>query len=162
MKEVFEYLDKLKIKYNIIYHPPVYTTEQADKYIEKKEVVLSKSLFMTSKKNKNYYLFIMKDNIKLNIKNINQLINDKLQFATEEELKNKMNLTYGAVSLFGLLNNKDRDIKIFIDKDIVSEKIITFHPNDNKATIFISITDMFKVLDKLKYKYEIIDLKKTI
>lgn len=37
-----------------------------------------------------------------------------------------MNLKFGAVSLFGLLNNKDKDIKVYIDKELLNEDIITF------------------------------------
>ena len=41
---------------------------------------------------------------------------------------------------------------------LLNEKIITFHPNENTATIFITIDDMFKFLDNLNYKYQIIEL----
>ena len=37
-----------------------------------------------------------------------------------------MNLKFGVVSLFGLLNNKDKDIKVSIDKELLNEDIITF------------------------------------
>lgn len=37
-----------------------------------------------------------------------------------------MNLKFGVVSLFGLLNNKDKDIKVYIDKELLNEDIITF------------------------------------
>ena len=69
-----------------------------------------------------------------------------------------MNLVPGMVSIFGLLNNKDHDIKVFIDKAITYENKITFHPNDNTATMFISVNDMYKFLNTLDYKYEIIDM----
>ena len=69
-----------------------------------------------------------------------------------------MNLVPGMVSIFGLLNNNEHDIKVYIDKEITDKNLITFHPNDNTATIFISIDDMFKVLDELKYDFEIIDI----
>ena len=68
-----------------------------------------------------------------------------------------MGLKPGIVSLFGLLNNKEKDIKVYIDKDLLKEQIITFHPNDNIATIFISVKDMFNFLDKLEYNYQIME-----
>ena len=37
MNDVFEYLDNLEIKYEIVYHPAVLTTKEADKFIEGKE-----------------------------------------------------------------------------------------------------------------------------
>lgn len=158
MKEVFNYLDNLNIKYNVVNHPAAFTTLEADKYIEGMEGVRSKTMFMAGKKDRNFYLFIMDENKRLDIKKISGLIGDRLHFGKEEDLKSKMGLVSGMVSLFGLLNNKEHDIKVFIDKDVTLEKLITFHPNDNRATIFISVSDMFKILEDLEYNYELLDL----
>lgn len=54
MKQVLDYLENKNIKYEIIYHQPATTTEQADKYIEGKEGVRSKAIFMTNKKIKSF------------------------------------------------------------------------------------------------------------
>lgn len=70
----------------------------------------------------------------------------------------KMGLVPGAVSLFGLINNVEHDIKIYLDKEMLSEKFITFHPNDNTKTIFISIDDMYKFISLLGYEYSILEL----
>ena len=158
MKEVFNYLDNLSIKYDVVNHPAAYTTEEADKYIEGMEGIPSKTMFMAGKKDKNFYLFIMDENKRLDIKKLSNLIGDRLHFGKEEDLKRKMGLVPGMVSLFGLLNNKDHDINVYIDKDILNERLITFHPNDNRATIFIRVDDMLRILDDLKYEYKIIDL----
>lgn len=158
MKEVFNYLDNLNIKYNVVNHPAAFTTLEADKYIEGMEGIPSKTMFMAGKKDRNFYLFIMDENKRLDIKKISELIGDRLHFGKENDLKNKMGLIPGMVSLFGLLNNKEHDIRVFIDKDVTLEKLITFHPNDNSATIFISVSDMFKILDDLDYNYELLDL----
>ena len=158
MKQVLDYLETKNIKYEIIHHKPAMTTEEADKYIEGKEGVRSKTIFMTNKKDKKFYLIIMDDSKRLDIKKMNELTNDKLHFAKEKQLIEKLGLKPGTVSIFGLINNKDHDINIYIDKDIINEKLITFHPNDNTATIFISLQDMFKILDDLDYSYEVISL----
>ena len=89
---------------------------------------------------------------------MNEIINDKLHFAKEEQLIEKLGLKPGTVSIFGLLNNKDHDINIYIDKEIMNEKLITFHQNDNTATIFITVEDMLKIFDDLDYNYEVIEL----
>lgn len=158
MKKVLEYLKNKKMKYEIIYHPPAITTEEADKYIEGKEGIRSKTMFMANKKDKKFYLIIMDDSKRLDIKKMNEIINDKLHFAKEVQLIEKLGLKPGTVSIFGLLNNKDHDINIYLDKEIMNEKLITFHPNDNTATIFITVEDMLKIFDDLDYNYEVIEL----
>ncbi|MGM9878710.1 MAG: YbaK/EbsC family protein [Bacilli bacterium] len=157
MDKVFNFLDTIDVKYEIVYHPAVFSTEEADKFVEGKEGVLSKTLFMAGKKDHKFYLFIMDDSKRLDIKKMSKLVDDKLHFAKEEHLMKKMGLKPGVVSIFGLLNNDEHDINIYIDKEVMSERIITFYPNDNTATIFISTEDMIKYFDKLKYKYNIIE-----
>lgn len=49
-------LTNLKISFDIVEHPAVYTTEEADKYIAGKAGVRTKSLFLTNRK-KNTFLF---------------------------------------------------------------------------------------------------------
>lgn len=160
MKEqVFKELEKMGIEYEVVNHPPAFTTQEADAYIEGKEGVRSKTMFMSDKKKRNFYLLILDDSKRLDIKKIGEQINEKsLRLGNEENLKSKMNLQFGAVSPFGLLNNKEKDIKVYVDKEILNEKIITFHPNENDVTIFIKINDMFKFFDNLNYKYELIEM----
>ena len=157
MNEVKAFLKKLNINYDIVYHPAAWTTDDADKYIEGLDGVRTKTMFMAGKKDRNFYLIILDEDKRLDIKGLSEIIGDRLHFGKEEHLKEKMNLVPGMVSLFGLLNNNEHDIKVYIDKEIINENLITFHPNDNTATIFISIDDMFKVLNELNYDFEIID-----
>ena len=46
--------------------------------------------------------------------------------ASLNSLAEKMNLPAGTVSPFGLLNNEEKDIQVYFDKDIVSKDIMTF------------------------------------
>ena len=36
--------------------------------------------------------------------------------------------------------------------------LVGVHPNDNTATVFIKIKDMFKFIDNLGFTYEVIDM----
>ena len=157
MKEVLEYLNNRNIKYEIVNHPPAFTTEEADEYVKGKEGVLTKTLFMAGKKDKEFYLFITDDKKRINIKKMNELVGNKLHFGKEQDLLLKLGLKPGTVSIYGLLNNKEHDVNVYIDEEIIKEKIITFHPNDNTATLFILIEDMFNFLEDLDYDYNIIE-----
>ena len=54
MKEVYDFLDSNKIEYEVVKHPAVSNTIEADKYVEGMEGVLSKSIFMSGKKNRKF------------------------------------------------------------------------------------------------------------
>ena len=158
MEKVKEILDKLNIKYDIIYHPAVYTSEEADFYVRNIECSKAKNLFLAGKNDKKFYLFIIKDTKRLDIKKVSSIIGDRLHFGSEKYLKEKLNLTPGTVSIFGLINNKYHDIKTYIDKDLLEENLIAFHPNDNTATMLIHTNDIFKFMKELNFDYEIINL----
>lgn len=156
---VYETLKKMGISYDLVEHPPALTTEEADVYIEGKEGVRTKSLFLCNRKKSVYYLVIMDDAKRLDMKKLGDLINEKgMQFGSTEKLMEKMLLPAGVVSLFGLLNNAEKDIKVCLDKEMLSERFISFHANDNSKTIFISIDDIYKFITLLGYEYSTIDL----
>ena len=158
-KMVENKLKELEIDFKIVDHPPAFTTEEADKYIEGHEGVRTKSMFLTDRKKKNFYLVILDDYKRLDMDRFKDIVGEKkVKMASEDSLMEKMKLPAGTVSPFGLLNNEDHDIKFFMDKEIVDEEIMTFHPNTNDKTLFLKTKDLFKYLDNIGYEVNIIEL----
>lgn len=158
-KMVENKLKELEIDFKIVDHPPAFTTEEADKYIEGHDGVRTKSMFLTDRKKKNFYLVILDDYKRLDMDRFKDIVGErKVKMASEDSLMEKMKLPAGTVSPFGLLNNEDHDIKFFMDKEIVDEEIMTFHPNINEKTLFLKTKDLFKYLDNIGYEVNIIEL----
>lgn len=158
-QQVANKLHELGITFDVVEHPPAFTTEQADSYIEGMEGVRTKSMFLTNKKKTQYYLLIMDDKKRLDMNDFKiQVGADRIRMASLNSLAEKMNLSAGTVSPFGLLNNEERDIQVYFDKEIIDEERMTFHPNTNEKTIFISTEDLFKFLKDLGYYYQVLEL----
>lgn len=158
-EQVKQKLDELSIPFKIVEHPPVYTTQEADKYVEGIAGVKTKSLFLTDRKKQNFYLVFMDDEKRLDMAKFAELVDQKhVKFASETLLMDKLGLKPGFVSVFGLLNNKDKDVKVYFEKDIVGDLPLTFHPNDNTKTIFVSVGDLFKFLKAIGFQYQIIEM----
>lgn len=158
-QQVAKKLQELGITYDVVEHPPAFTTEQADSYIEGLEGVRTKSMFLTNKKKTQYYLLIMDDKKLLDMDDFKEQVKaNRIRMASAESLAEKMQLPPGTVSPFGLLNNDEKDIRVYFDKDIVSEEIMTFHLNTNEKTIFIKTQDLFRFLESIDFKYEILSL----
>ena len=101
-EQVKSKLDELNISYDMVEHPPVYTAEEADKYIEGKVGIRTKSLFLTDNKKRRYYLVFMDDDKRLDMKHFAGLIGEKhLKFASEKLLMEKLGLKPG---LYGFLD----------------------------------------------------------
>lgn len=158
-QQVANKLQELGVTFDVVEHPPVFTTEQADSYIEGMEGVRTKSMFLTNRKKTQYYLLIMDDKKRLDMDDFKvQVGADRIRMASLASLAEKMTLPAGTVSPFGLLNNEEKDILVYFDKDIVSEDIMTFHPNTNEKTIFIKSKDLFRFLESIGFTYGVLIL----
>ncbi len=149
-KAVYKILDQMNIPYERVEHPAAYTCEEADAYIEHLPGVRSKTLFLTNKKKTEYYLVIM-DGIKpLDIKAFSDMTGEKhLSFASEERMEEQLSTSPGMVSVFALIHNQEHNVRVVIDRELMSREFITFHPNINTVTIQISMADMKRFLEEM-------------
>lgn len=158
-ENVIKKLNEMNIEYELVEHAPALTTEQADEFIEGIEGVRTKTMFLTNKKKKNFYMVIMDDSKMMDMDRFKDMVDEKkIKMASEESLYEKMMLPPGVVSPFGLLNNEDKDIRVYIDKEIVGEDRMSFHPNTNEKTIFVKTEDLFKFLENINYEVSVIEL----
>lgn len=155
-EKVYEILKEMNIQYELIEHPEVFTIEEARKYTNEEGI---KNLFLTNKKKNKFFLVIINDEKKMDIKKFEETIGEKrIKFAKDKYLEEKMQTKPGAVSIFGLLNNEEKDIKIYLDTDITKKEKVTFHPNNNTKTIIFKTEDMYRFLDELGYDYKFISI----
>lgn len=157
-QKVADKLKELGIEYETVEHPPALTTEQADEFIEGVEGVRTKTMFLTDRKKREFYLLIMDDTKRMDMDLFKEIVGKKVKMASENSLMEKMGLPAGVVSPFGLLNNEDHDITVYFDKEIMDEERMSFHPNTNEKTIFISTKDLLRYLDDIGYEYHIEEL----
>ena len=158
-QKVVDQLNELGIPFQIVEHEPVLTTEQADRFIEGIEGVRTKTMFLTNKKKRNFYLVIIDDAKRLDMDVFKEIVEEnRIKMASAETLNDKMMLLPGTVSPFGLLNNRDKDIQVYFDQEIVSEERMCFHPNTNEKTIFVNTEDLFTFLKAIGYEPNVIKL----
>ena len=116
-------------------------------------------MFLTNKKKTAYYLVIMDDKKRLDMDLLKDLLGaNRIRMASSDSLFEKMMLPAGVVSPFGLLNNADKDVQVYFDKEIISEKRMSFHPNTNEKTLFLDTKDILKFLEAIGYEAHIIEL----
>ena len=152
---LYEILKELNIEYEEVSHEKVMTVEEAMKLENMIEGIGSKNLFLTDKKN--YYLIILEENKRANIKELANILEcKKLSFASSERLKEVLDLEEGSVTPFGIINDKDNKVVLVIDKDLIGKKLL-FHPNTNTKTMSINYDDLIKFIEYEKHKYVLED-----
>jgi Ala-tRNA(Pro) deacylase len=76
-------------------------------------------------------------------------------------LLQKMWLTPWSVSPFGLINNTDSDIEVYIDEEIYNTDLVNFHPNINTASLSLTREMFHKYLKLLLHQINVIHLSST-
>lgn len=70
-----------------------------------------------------------------------------LSLASENDLLCIMNLQAGSVTPFGILNDTEIKVKIFIEMDFPEPScLIGVHPNDNTATVWIKTKGLICII----------------
>lgn len=156
---VFACLNRLDIDFEIIEHPPVPTISEAMKYWKNVEATHCKNLFFRNHKGNKHYLVIFEAQQQLAIRDLEQRLKQgKLSFASEKRMAKYLALKPGSVSPFGLINDVKNHVHIFLDARLKDSQKISFHPNDNTASLVISFSDFLKYLDDIGNSYEFIVL----
>lgn len=146
-QEIYNYLNSKNIKYEIFNHIPVYNMDDIKKIVLPNKEYDAKNLFIRDDKKINYYLITVKGNKKINLKEFRKINNTRpLTFASDIELLNILNLTPGSVSSLGLLNDKEHQVKFYLDKEFALDSYIYVHPNDNTATICLKVSDLINII----------------
>ncbi|HRS54306.1 MAG TPA: prolyl-tRNA synthetase associated domain-containing protein [Bacteroidales bacterium] len=144
---LYEILNKLNIKFDYYEHPPAPTVEVASKYWSNIEATHCKNLFFRNHKGDKHYLVIIDYKQTLPIKKLeNKLKQGKLTFASPQRLMKYLGLNPGSVTPFGLINDINKEVYVFIDENLKNSQKISFHPCINTASIVISYDDFLKFL----------------
>lgn len=159
MQTVEEYLRKHEIAYIHHEHPPVFTCEEAEIHCKNIPGIPGKNLFLRDKKGERFFLVILPAHKKADLKKIGEIVNDKkISFANEQALMEKLGLYPGAVSPFGLLNDKNSEVRVYIDRDMYEATVVNFHPNRNTASVELTKAMFHKFLQTLPHKIEVIEI----
>jgi len=155
-----QYLQGYDIKYVLHQHPAVFTVAEAEIHCKNIPGMPGKNLFLKEKNKygeKRYFLVIMPALKRLDLKALQKKLEvKKLTFCNTEELKEILGLTPGAVSPFGLINDKENKVKVLIDEELWRAEIVNFHPNVNTASLELKREDFHKYIDSLQNEVEII------
>ena len=156
---VFDYLDQRGLDYEYYEHPEAPTIEIAKQYWRNDGSKHCKNLFFRNHKGNRHYLVVFDCEQNLAIHDLeHRLHQGKLSFASEQRMERYLGLKPGSVSPFGLINDKENHVHLFIDEKLIGQASLSFHPNDNTGTVVISMRNFLAYLDGVGNSYEFISL----
>ncbi|RLD55883.1 MAG: prolyl-tRNA synthetase associated domain-containing protein [Bacteroidetes bacterium] len=157
--ELYKTLNDLNIPYEYYEHPPAPTIEEAKKHWVDLKATHCKNIFFRNHKGNRHYLIILEHTQALNIRDLEQRLKQgKLSFASEKRMLKYLGLKPGSVSPFGLINDKENHVYIFLDKNLHDSEKISFHPNENTASLVIDFKDFERFLQWTGNGFEYLEL----
>ena len=67
-------------------------------------------------------------------------------------MKDLLNTEPGNVSLFNIMYDKEKQVNLIIDEDLLTGKSLAFHPLYNGMSVFLKPTECFKFLKLIDRK----------
>lgn len=145
--DLFAFLAGLDIPVTTVTHPPLYTV--ADSQALRGEIAggHTKNLFLRDRKDQ-YFLLTVEEEAAVDLKTVHTLIGaaGRVSFGRPEALMELLGVIPGAVTAFGVLNDTERRVKVFIDEALLEHAVINAHPLTNEATTSIAAQDLLRFI----------------
>ena len=141
---VYDLLDSLGIEYFRTDHEHADTMEECNRIDAVLDVVICKNLFLCNRQKTDFYLLMMPGDRPFKTKELSSQINSaRLSFASPDAMLEYLDIKPGAVSVMGLMNDKDNHVKLLVDEDVLKDQYVGCHPCVNTSSLKLKTEDVF-------------------
>ncbi len=125
----YDFLDGLGIRYLRTDHERADNMAACNEIDAVLDVVICKNLFLCNRQGTAFYLLMMPGDKKFKTKELSaQIGSARLSFAAPEEMLKYLDIEPGAVSVMGLMNDRERAVSLLIDEDVLKGEYVGCHP----------------------------------
>ena len=156
----YDFLDGLGIEYFRTDHECADNMEACNVIDAVLGVIICKNLFLCNRQKTNFYLLMMPGDKKFKTKELSSQINSaRLSFAEPEDMLKYLDIEPGAVSIMGLMNDKEKAVQLLIDEDVLADEYIGCHPCVCTSSLKIKTKDIVeKFLPAVGHVYKTVKL----
>jgi Ala-tRNA(Pro) deacylase len=146
-KDLFSRLDELGIKYKTYEHPELHTVGESQALRGEMTGAHVKNLFLRDKKRRFWLVTVLEDRV-VDLKKLRHQIGAQgnLSFGNAGMLLEKLGVTPGSVTAFGICNDTDGQVTMVMDKAILDQEIVNAHPLRNDMTTALLSQDLLVFL----------------
>ena len=156
----YDLLDELGIPYFRTDHERADNMEACNEIDAVLGVLICKNLFLTNRQGTKFYLLMMPGDKKFKTKELSSQINSsRLSFAGPEDMLKYLDIEPGAVSIMGLMNDKDHHVQLLIDEDVLKDEELGCHPCVCTSSLRLKTKDVIeKFLPSTGHTYKTVHL----
>jgi Ala-tRNA(Pro) deacylase len=156
--ELFAYLDSLGVAHQTVWHPPVFTVEEARAQRDRDDLAggFTKNLFLRDKKG-TLFLIVAPEDAAVELKSLHRLLGatGRFSFASPELMRELLGVEPGSVTPFAVINDKAGRVTIVLDAAMMAHQVLNFHPLVNSGTTTISRDGLLKFLEATGHRARI-------
>ena len=158
-QEVYEFLQAQGVTYEVTEHKAVYNMDELAEVELLYPEADAKNLFVRDDKKSSYYLITVRGGKRVDLQEFRKVYGTRrLSFASAEDLERLLGLFPGSVTPLGLLNNTEKNVKLFLDSDFGEDDLIGVHPNENTATVWLKVGDLVRLIREHGNEVEAVEL----
>jgi Ala-tRNA(Pro) deacylase len=156
----YDFLDRLGIRYLRADHERADNMEACNQIDAVLGVIICKNLFLCNRQKTAFYLLMMPGDKKFKTKELSgQIHSARLSFADPEDMLKYLDIEPGAVSIMGLMNDREHRVRLLIDEDVLKGEFIGCHPCVCTSSLKIRTEDVINVFLKATgHPYETVSL----
>ena len=156
----YDLLDRLGVEYQRIDHEAAMTMEACAAIDAALNAVICKNLLLCNRQCTVFYLLMMPGdkNFKTSILS-KEIGSSRLSFAAPEYMEKFLDITPGSLSVLGLMNDKENQVQLLIDEDVLKGAYFGCHPCINTSSLRIATRDVMEtILPALNHQPQIVTL----
>ena len=158
-QEVYEFLQAKGVTYEVTEHKAVYNMDELAEVELPYPEADAKNLFVRDDKKSSYYLITVRGSKRVDLQEFRKAYGTRrLSFASAGDLERLLGLFPGSVTPLGLLNNTEKNVKLFLDSDFADDDLIGVHPNENTATVWLRAGDLVRLIREHGNEVETVEL----
>jgi Ala-tRNA(Pro) deacylase len=155
--QLFAHLDGLGIRTQTTRHPPVFTVEEARALRGDLPGAHIKNLFLRNKKGE-MWLVVAEEERTIDLRSLGEKLGaGRLSFGSPERLMTYLGVLPGAVTPFALINDRQRQVRVAVDRAVLAQSPVNCHPLTNDMTTAITPDDLLAFMEAGGHKPTILD-----
>lgn len=139
----YDFLDGLGIRYKRVDHEVAMTMEACQEIDKALQATICKNLFLCNRQETDFYLLMLAGEKRFKTKDFSSQIGvSRLSFAPERYMEEFLDITPGSVSVMGLMNDKEKRVRLCVDEEVLRGEEIACHPCINTSSIKFATRDL--------------------
>ncbi len=159
-ERVYDLLGSLSVPFVRIDHDATGAIEDCAEAGNCLGIKICKNLLLCNQQKTKFYLLMMPGSKHFSTKELShQIGSSRLSFAPPAFMEQFLDITPGSLSVLGLMNDTENNVRLLIDRDVVADAYFGCHPCINTSSLKIATADLLeKILPAVHHEPLFVEL----